>query len=156
MMKKTVKLYNVMMPIWLMLLFPTYLWLLILPVNFLIDSLVVAITTRVRRIEPTRRVWQASILQVWIFGFISDFIGAGLTLLMELLFGSYLNLDTMHFPGLTLISIPGVLLAGGLIYVFNRYISFRRCELGAGDVKALALTLAIATAPYTMLIPVLL
>jgi hypothetical protein len=156
MMKKTVKLYNVMMPIWLMLLFPTYLWLLILPVNFLIDSLVVAITTRVRRIEPTRRVWQASILLVWIFGFISDFIGAGLTLLMELLFGSYLNLDTIHFPGLTLISIPGVLLAGVLIYVFNRYVSFRRSGLKTEDVKALALTLAIATAPYTMLIPVLL
>ena len=156
MMKKTVKLYNVMMPIWLMLLYPTYLWLLILPVNFLIDSLVVAITAKVRRIEATRRVWQASILWVWIFGFISDFVGAGLTLLMELLFGSCLSLDTMHFPGLTLISIPGVLLAGGLIYVFNRYVSFRRCELGVEDVKALALTLAIATAPYTMLIPILL
>ncbi len=62
MMKKTVKLYNVMMPIWLMLLFPTYLWLLILPVNFLIDSLVVAITASVRRIGATWRVWKASIL----------------------------------------------------------------------------------------------
>ena len=55
---------------------------------------------------------------------------------------------------LTLISIPGVLVAGVLIYLFNRYVSFRRCELDVKDVKALALSLAIATAPYTMLIPV--
>ena len=151
-MKKTVKLYNVIMPIWLIFLFPTHLWWLILPLNFLIDSLVVLIVQRVRKIEPARRVWQASILKVWIFGFLSDFLGAGVVLLMELLFSGVIN--TYRFPGLTLISIPGVLVAGVLIYVFNRYVSFRRCELDIKDVKALALSLAIATAPYTMLIPV--
>jgi len=151
-MKKTIRLYNVIMPIWLIFLYPTLLWLLILPLNFLIDSLVVLVVKRVRKIEPTRRVWQASILKVWIFGFLSDFLGAGVVLLMELLFSGVIN--TYRFPGLTLISIPGVLVAGVLIYVFNRYVSFRRCELDIKDVKALALSLAIATAPYTMLIPV--
>lgn len=151
-MKKTIRLYNVIMPIWLIFLYPTLLWLLILPLNFLIDSLVVLVVKRVRKIEPTRRVWQASILKVWIFGFLSDFLGAGVVLLMELLFSGVIN--TYRFPGLTLISIPGVLIAGVLIYVFNRYVSFRRCELDIKDVKALALSLAIATAPYTMLIPV--
>ena len=151
-MKKTIRLYNVIMPIWLIFLYPTLLWLLILPLNFLIDSLVVLVVKRVRKIEPTRRVWQASILKVWIFGFLSDFLGAGVVLLMELLFSGVIN--TYRFPGLTLISLPGVLVAGVLIYVFNRYVSFRRCELDIKDVKALALSLAIATAPYTMLIPV--
>lgn len=151
-MKKSVRFYNVIMPIWLMFLYPTFLWLLILPLNFLIDSLVVLIVKRVRKIEPCRRVWQSSILKVWIFGFISDFLGAGVVLLMELIFSGMIN--TYRFPGLTLISIPGVLVAGVLIYVFNRYISFRRCELETSDVKAMALALAIATAPYTMLIPV--
>ena len=151
-MKKTIRLYNVIMPIWLIFLYPTLLWLLILPLNFLIDSLVVLVVKRVRKIEPTRRVWQASILKVWIFGFLSDFLGAGVVLLMELLFSGMIN--TYRFPGLTLISLPGVLIAGVLIYVFNRYVSFRRCELDIKDVKALALSLAIATAPYTMLIPV--
>ena len=153
-MKKTIRLYNVIMPIWLMFLYPTFLWLLILPLNFLIDSLVVLIVKRVRSIEPTRRVWQSSIFKVWVFGFLSDFLGAGVVLLMELLFSGMIN--TYRFPGLTLISIPGVLVAGVLIYLFNRYISFRRCELEPSDVKAMALSLAIATAPYTMLIPVLL
>lgn len=151
-MKKSVRLYNVILPIWLIFLYPTFLWLLILPLNFLIDSLVVLIVQRVRKIEPTRRVWLSSIFKVWIFGFLSDFVGAGVVLLMELLFSGMIN--TYRFPGLTLISIPGVLVAGVLIYLFNRYVSFRRCELDVKDVKALALALAIATAPYTMLIPV--
>ena len=151
-MKKTVKLYNVIMPIWLIFLYPTILWLFILPLNFLIDSLVVLIVKRVRKIESCRRVWQSSILKVWIFGFLSDFVGAGVVLLMELLLCEVI--DTYKFPGLTLISLPGVLVAGVLIYLFNRYISFRRCELERADVKAMALWLAIATAPYTMLIPV--
>ena len=151
-MKKTVKLYNVIMPIWLMFLYPTFLWFIILPLNFVIDSAVVLIVQRVRKIEQTRRVWQSSILKVWIFGFLSDFIGAGVVLLMELLFSDWIV--TYRFPGVTLISIPGVIVAGVLIYLFNRYVSFRRCELDPKDVKALALTLALATAPYTMLIPI--
>lgn len=150
-MKKTVKLYNVIMPIWLMFLYPTFLWFIILPLNFVIDSAVVLIVQKVRRIEQTRRVWQSSILKVWIFGFLSDFVGAGVVLLMELLFSDMIV--TYRFPGLTLISIPGVIVAGVLIYLFNRYVSFRRCELDTKDVKALALTLALATAPYTMLLP---
>ena len=151
-MKKTVKLYNVIMPIWLMFLYPTFLWFIILPLNFVIDSAVVLIVQKVRKIEQTRRVWQSSILKVWIFGFLSDFIGAGVVLLMELLFSDWIV--TYRFPGVTLISIPGVIVAGVLIYLFNRHVSFRRCELDPKDVKALALTLALATAPYTMLIPI--
>ena len=151
-MKKTVKLYNMILPIWLIFLYPTFLWLFILPLNFLIDSLVVLIVKRVRKIESCRRVWQSSILKVWIFGFLSDFVGAGVVLLMEL--GLCEVINTYKFPGLTLISLPGVLVAGVLIYLFNRYISFRRCDLDLPDVKAMALWLAVATAPYTMLIPV--
>lgn len=151
-MRKTVKLYNIIMPIWLIFLFPTYLWLLILPLNFVIDSVVVLITKRARKIEATRRVWRSSVLKVWIFGFISDFVGAVVVLLMELLLCDVIR--TYRFPGLTLITIPGVIVAGVLIYVFNRYISFRKCDLDVKDVKAFALALAIATAPYTMLIPV--
>ena len=155
-MKHNVTLYNIMLPIWFIFFFPTQLWLLILPANFLVDLLVVSITKRVRHVEVPRPLWYASIFKVWVFGFVADFIGAGVVLLLELLFGNYLNLDTAHFPGLTLISIPGVIVAGVLIYVFNRYVSYRRCGLDQTDVKALALALAIATAPYTMLIPVML
>jgi hypothetical protein len=140
------------MPIWLMFLYPTFLWFIILPLNFVIDSAVVLIVQKVRRIEQTRRVWQSSIFKVWIFGFLSDFVGAGVVLLMELLLHD--RFSTYRFPGLTLISIPGVIVAGVLIYLFNRYVSFRRCELDIKDVKALALTLALATAPYTMLLPI--
>ena len=44
-------------------------------------------------------------------------------------------------------------LAGLLIYWFNRRLSFRRTGLPAQTIHKLCLALAVATAPYTMLIP---
>lgn len=153
-MKKSIRLYNALLPIWLMFLWPSPVWLLILPLNFLVDTLVVTIVKRVRNIptpEPKFR-WYRSLIIVWLFGFLSDFIGAGVVLLMELLLNE--KMMTYRFPGLTLISIPGVLVAGVLIYVFNRYVSFRGCNMEKKDLHAMAISLAIATAPYTMMIPV--
>ena len=39
-MKKGVKLYNLIFPIYLIYLFPTLLWLLLIPANYLIDRFV--------------------------------------------------------------------------------------------------------------------
>ena len=154
--RRTTKLYNLILPIWAIMLFPNFLWVLILPLNFLIDSLVICIAKRVRKIKPERRLWQSSIVKVWLFGFLSDFVGAGFVLLMELLCERFLpSFDTSRFPGLTLITIPGVIIAGLLIYFLNYKFSFHRCKLERKDVKAIALSLAVFTAPYTMLIPVL-
>ena len=41
-MKKQTKLYNVLFPVWMLMLFPQ-MWLMVLPGNFLIDSLVLVI-----------------------------------------------------------------------------------------------------------------
>ena len=59
----------------------------------------------------------------------------------------------LNFPGSTVFAIPGAALAGLLIYWFNRRLSFRRTGLPAQTIHKLCLALAVATAPYTMLIP---
>ena len=75
--KKDIRLYNVLFPIWFYLLFPQ-VWLLILSVNFLIDSLVVYFSTKQQGLENAKALWKDHILPVWGIGFLSDLIGAGL------------------------------------------------------------------------------
>ena len=42
-MKKDVTLYNVLFPLWMLLMFPV-MWLIVLPGNFIIDSIVLIIS----------------------------------------------------------------------------------------------------------------
>ncbi|MCH5344620.1 MAG: hypothetical protein J1E64_11320 [Acetatifactor sp.] len=153
-MKKTVRFNNILFPIWLFWLLPTYVWLIILPANFVIDSLVLVLAMNVLRLENKLSIWKHSILKVWIIGFVSDFIGAaaifGIMLVLDSLIPRF---NTMLFPGTTLISLPGVALAGVLIYFLNRRFSFTKCGLSAAQVHKLCLALAVFTAPHAMMIP---
>ena len=148
----SIRLYNVMFPIWFFYFFPV-VWLLILPVNFVVDSLVILISAKCQKLVNLRGLWKKHILPVWGIGFLSDLLGAALT------FGIYLptaesSVVNVHFfPGATLISLPGVALAGVLIYFLNKKLTFRRSELDPAVIHRLCLHLAIFTAPYTMLIP---
>ena len=153
-MKKEIRLYNVLFPIWMFFVLPTPLWALILPANFAIDSLVLWLSARHYKLERPFQIWEHSIARIWLVGFLSDFIGAALIFgLMLLIDSSRLSWDTFHFPGTTLLSLPGVALAGWLIYLLNKRYAFRKCELDAETIRRLSLLLAIFTAPYAMLIP---
>ena len=60
---------------------------------------------------------------------------------------------TMLFPGATLYALPGVALAGVLLYWLNRLLSFRKTGLEKRQLHKLCLAIALFTAPYLMLIP---
>ena len=72
--KKSIKLYNVIFPIWLLWLIPMT-WVIVLPANFLIDLLVVVLTMKYLKVQEIKMNAKSVILKVWIFGFIADFIG---------------------------------------------------------------------------------
>ena len=72
--KKSIKLYNVIFPIWLLWLIPMT-WVIVLPANFLIDLLVVVLTMKYLKVKEIKLNAKSVILKVWIFGFIADFIG---------------------------------------------------------------------------------
>lgn len=153
-MKKPVRLNNILFPIWLFWLLPTYVWLIILPANFVIDSLVLVLAMNAFRLDNKLRIWKHNILKVWIIGFVSDFIGAAVIFGIMLVLDSVIpRFNTILFPGTTLISLPGVVLAGVLIYFLNRRFSFTKCGLSAAQVHKLSLALAVFTAPYAMMIP---
>ena len=154
--KNDIRLYNVLFPIWFYLLFPQ-VWLIILSVNFLIDSLVLYFSAKQQGLENPKALWKDRILPVWGIGFLSDLIGAALVLCIYLMvaeipwFVEILN--PIRFPGTTLISLPGVILAGVMIYFLNKKLTFHESDLSPDQIHKLCLHLALWTAPYTMLIP---
>ncbi len=153
-MKKETRLYNVLFPIWMFFLIPTAAWLLILPGNFLVDTLVLVLWMYHRKMEGKLQLWKRKIVPVWLLGFLSDFVGAGLTLGMLFLLEEIAPNVAMHlFPATTLMALPGVVLAGVLIYFFNRRFVFRKSGFSKEEIHSISLTLALWTAPYTMLIP---
>ena len=81
---KKAKLYNVIFPIWMLWIFPLT-WLVILPANFVIDLLAVAITMKVLKIEHIWATAKPVILKVWLFGFLSDLIGTAAMLMAAFL-----------------------------------------------------------------------
>ena len=152
-MKKHIRLYNVMFPIWFLFLLPNWGHLLILPLNFGIDSLVLYLGARHQKLENKGSLWKKSILKIWLFGFLSDILGALLIVGLYFWLCEIPQWNLILFPGTTLLSIPGVALSGVLIYIFNRKFSFRNTDLTPEQIHKLSLLLAIATAPYTMMIP---
>jgi hypothetical protein len=75
-MKKGIKLYNVIFPIWMLLFLPP-VWLVVFPANFAIDSLVFRLGAKFAKLQNILAVYKKSILKIWGFGFLADLLGAG-------------------------------------------------------------------------------
>lgn len=165
--KSSIKFYNMFFPIWLLWLFP-FAWSVVLPVNFIIDSLVLLLTLKVLKINNKKKIYKKTILKVWGFGFLSDFIG---TLVMfsicvvadnlpnniRRLWFDNLTIPLGHNPFTSIYSltwaIVSIIVTSFFIYLFNYKISFRKLDIEEKSKKKLALSLAIFTAPYLFLLP---
>lgn len=151
---RALRLYNILFPAWMFYLLPTSLWLIILPANLAIDSLVLFLALKRQGIDGMRGIWKRSILRIWGLGFLADLIGAALTFGLFLLIDvARLPWDIYLFPGTPLLAMPGVVLSGILIYTLDKRYAFANCTLNETRKHNLSLALAIFTAPYAMLIP---
>ena len=164
-MKGDVRLYNVLLPIWILYFFPQ-VWLITLPGNLLIDCLVLLITLAVLKHTEKKAVLKGLWWKFWLLGFLADFVGAlflfgfwYLSLLPDPMGGwveevfSAATLNPFRtLPGF-LYTLAGVAVAGVCIYCFDKR-AMRSCALLDGRQRHLiALTMAIVTAPWTFLIP---
>ena len=111
-----IKLYNVMFPIWMLILFPV-VWLVIFPVNFIFDSLVLIICMSKFGIADKWQTYKRHILKIFAFGMISDIIGAALLLVVVML-DLGLRGDELY------ITAPAMLISALLIFIFNYCITF--------------------------------
>ncbi len=163
---KQFKLYNVIFPIWLLWLFPIW-WLVAIPANFMIDLIVVMITLRLLNVEEIKIITKSVILKVFGFGFLADFIGTGAMLAINCIPFNY-DSEWGHVWGQTVASLAYnplesplsiilvslcVLLSSWCLYQFNYRISLKQANLTKYHKKKLALSLAIATAPYLFYLP---
>ena len=142
--KNDIKLYNVLFPFWMLMLFPIT-WLIVIPGNFLIDSLVLLVSLAVLKIADKKQWYKQYILKIFAFGMLSDIIGSAYMLLMITVF------EVGRMGDEPYLTIPGLVIAAVMIFVFNYFVTFRKTEKSL-RVK-LALIFAVVTAPYTFLVP---
>ena len=158
---KDIRLYNILFPIWLLIWIPSYLWLLLIPVNYLIDRLVLSFS--LKNDDARKELVRKYTWKVCIAGFAADLAGS------LFLLAVYILIDRMNLPfeqamenalgwnpftnlaGL-LIVLLAVLISGILIFLMDRYI-LSKAGLGSAQAKKSALTMAVCTAPYLFLIP---
>ena len=161
-MKRELRIYNVLFPIWLLLLFPPLL-LFSLAGNFLVDSAVILLTLRVLRGRWAGEVWKRSILRAWLLGFLADFAGGALMLAPSFLYGlDWEWLDRVAYgvyfnPFDSVAAFLWTALAAAVsalcIYGFNRRFVFRRADVSDGERRRLALVMAVVTAPWLFFLP---
>lgn len=141
---KSNKLYNLIFPVWLLRVFPL-MWLIIIPGNFIIDSLVLIISMYILKIDSKKQFYKKHIFKVYLFGMLSDLIGVAYMFLLMFVF------QTVNRGDELILTIPGVLVSASLIFIFNYFISFRKID--KKERIKLSLIYAIITAPYTFMIP---
>ncbi len=158
------KIYNILLPIWLIIFFPSWLWLLLIPANYLIDRIVLMWSLGdmpEKGLFCRNHNWK-----ICLAGFASDYAGAILLFaLNQLMFG--MNDDVNSFiskaaDGLMLnpfsnvlslvIVIAAIVLSAVCIYKLDKSI-LTKAGLDIDQAKKSAIRLAIITAPYVYLIP---
>ncbi len=162
-MKKEIKLYNVIFPIWLLMFLPT-IWIFVIPANFIVDFCVIYFTAKYLKLENPKDFTKKHILKAWIFGFLSDFVGT--LFLFSLLISDTLNSNPIISDIINkatdnpfgnifafLLVLFAVALSGLAIYLLNYFVTFRKTDIDKSLKIKLSLSLAIFTAPYLFLLP---
>ena len=143
-MKKGTTLYNVLFPVWMLMLFPQ-IWLIVLPGNFLIDSLVIVLSMYALKIQNKKDFYKKTIVKTFSFGIISDVIGSLYMLLMMMGFEIGRMGDEMY------LTVPALLISACFIFLFNYFFTFKNYDKSIR--LKIALILLVVTSPYTFLIP---
>ncbi len=126
------------------MLFPQ-LWLIILPGNFLIDSLVLFVAMHLMKVEEKKGFYKANIFKIFSFGMISDLAGAVYLLVMML------GLQIGRMGDEFYLTVPALLISAILIFVLNYFITFKKYDKKIRF--KFAIMFAVVTAPYTFLVP---
>ena len=164
--KREVRLYNMILPVWLLWIFPPML-LIILPVNLVIDTAVLSLTLRALKRTDRERLMKRLWWRVWWRGFTAD--AAGVAWLLLALVLSEMNFgrrrvfwqnwlggimgDPFSHPVSFLWTLMAVAIAGVCIYYLDKK-PLRSAGLTEREAHRAALAMAVATAPWTFFIPV--
>lgn len=158
--KQNIKLYNVIFPLWALMIFPQA-WLIAAPANFVIDFAVVYFMMKKLGIDAPKDKTKKVILKVWLRGFAGDFAG-GIFMFASSFFSSnrwwYQNIARHVYNPFRNIYVflwtgACVLLSAVAIYCLNKIYCFNQSDFEEMHIKKISLALAIITAPYLFLLP---
>ena len=155
-MKGDVKLYNIVFPMWSVYFYGIFflpLWGLLLPANFIVDTLVLFFLFWKLNLPEKKALYKKSIWRAWGFGFLADFIPSTVMVLIswgDLPFNPYMAIESL--PSF-LFTAAGVAAAGWFIYFFHMKYVWRKTEIEEETKQKIALGMAILTAPYLMFLP---
>lgn len=164
--RDSLKLYNVLFPIWLLVFFPSPLWLLLIPANYAWDYVVLSkslSTASDRKTFCRKNTWK-----ICLAGFLGDLVGAAFLFLCIALpdvgeqgsslrdlvieIQNSLGMNPFSSVGGFLLVLLGVLIASAVIYVVDQYL-LQRAGLDAVQAKKSAKALAVFTAPILFFVP---
>ena len=159
--KREIRLYNMILPLWLLWIFPQ-VWFLLLPGNLLIDTEVLLCALLALRRPDKGRLMK----RLWWRGFAADAAGVAWLLLALILWD--MNVcrrrafwqkwlegvmgDPFSHPVAFLWTLAAVAIAGVCIYYLDKK-PMRAAGLTDREAHRAALALAIVTAPWAFLIP---
>lgn len=153
---KEVRLYNLIFPVFMIMLLSPAVWLILIAANFFIDSLVLWIGCRIAGVSDFKSVWKKSILRIVFFGFLADMLGSlALTLMYYgMMFLQWnIPLNSYFWPGCLFTCLPMIVFSGWLVYLFNRKLTLKKAGLHKRQIRTIALSLALLTAPYFAAVP---
>ncbi|ACV21486.1 Uncharacterised protein [Slackia heliotrinireducens] len=158
--------YNIMLPVWLLVFWPSYLWLLLIPLNYLIDRIV--LKWGLGKMPDAGAFCRRHTWKICLAGFASDFVG--MLMLLALFLIPTLAADGSAFEAVIhdigygigfnpftnivafLVVALAVAVSGLCIYALDRFILVR-AGLDPVQAKRCALRLALITAPYLFFFP---
>ena len=156
---KQVRFYNVIFPLWLLIMFPipAVATLLCVLGNGLIDALVLYFGAKRQRVTMGKMTFVKTWLKVFVTGWTMDFLVALVLLLVSIVLpyelASAIQFDAFSHWGAFVIVTCAVVLTAYLIYVVNLKLSFRKLDISIEQKKKMALYMAVWTAPYLFYLP---
>ena len=156
--KNEVKFYNVLFPVWMMIWFPSLLWLLLIPANYLIDHLVVWLSNR--KMPGAGDFCKKNVWKICLAGFAADFAGS----FVLYIFGTGTDFKWLEAvsdgifrnpfsnAGSFAFVLAAVCISAVIIYCVDKGI-LERAGLPHEEAKRTARNLAVFTAPYLFFIP---
>lgn len=163
-MKSQYHLYNISFPIWFILLIP-YTWIVLLPVNFLLESLLLILALWSISYKEKKVLYKKIILKVWLLGLLADVIGYVILFIMLPVSSSNILKNTavygmidkiakgiMDFPYDNIYSTIWVILSFlvGVIsaYYLHMKITFKKVDMNEKDKRKVVLILSILSGPF--------
>lgn len=157
----SVKLCNVLFPLWILIFFPQVL-AIVIPGNLIVDAAVLLIALAVLGCREKGAVIRKCWWKVWLLGFAADLIGAAWMVLGWFVTSWVPSLDSslgkilynpFGHPAAFLWTAAGVAIAGWFIFLLDRRVFRSVPELTSRQSTRLALTFAIVTAPWLFFLP---